>query len=60
MVGIWVCRDKDGVVDAASVAEYTDPAWLKELRVAGRNPELVLADNVTLGRPLPSDVIVCR
>ena len=60
MPAIWICRDENGVVDAAYVAEHTDPRILKELRDNGRTPELVVADTVTLGQPLPRDVAILQ
>lgn len=56
MTAIWIVRDDAGIVRAAYVARYTDPATLKELRENGRRVELVVAESVTLCAPLPSDI----
>jgi hypothetical protein len=53
MNAIWIYRNADGIVMAASVAEYTEPATLKQWRDDGQQPELVIAESVTLYRPLP-------
>lgn len=54
---IWIARDENGIVQAASVAEYTQPDTLKEWRKNGQTPEMVHAESVTLGRPLPYGVV---
>ena len=56
MVPIWIYRTEAGIVEAASVAEYTNPNTLKKWRKLGRTPELVIADSVTLGEKLPPGV----
>lgn len=60
MPAIWIVRTEDGVVDGASVAEWTDPQTLKKWRDEGRKPELIVAETVTLLRPLPAGIDIIQ
>jgi len=60
MPAIWISRNEAGIIEAASVAEYTDPSTLKEWRDEGRKPELVEAENVTLNRPLSANARIIQ
>lgn len=56
---IWVHKNDDGVVDAASVAEYTDAALLREWRRNGWTPEMYSFPDgtyCTVGAKLPSNI----
>jgi hypothetical protein len=58
----WVCRNKEGIIRAASVVEYTDPKMLEEWKADGRIPELVdtVGQPLTINGPLAGDARVLR
>lgn len=60
MIGIWVHRDGAGIVQGASVAEYTDAALLRQWRRFGFKVELIAADFVTVEAPLPAGATVIQ
>lgn len=53
MTVFWIIRNGEGIVRAASVAEFTSPETLKEWRDQGRLIELIEIDELPLNRPLP-------
>lgn len=60
MPAIWIHRDEHDVVVSASVAEYTDPATLREWKSFGWKIELVDAPSITIGSKLPPDTHIIR
>jgi hypothetical protein len=60
MPAIWIHRDEHGIVDAASVAEYTEPKVLREWKSLGGTIEMIEAPSVTVGQRLPPEARIVR
>lgn len=55
MAVIWIARDVNGMIEAASVVPFADRSVLRAWKAMGRLPELIEAASVTLGEKLPED-----
>ena len=58
----WVCTDKDGKVDAASLVEWTEWSLLVTWFGDGRSPKLIDfgESGIVIGRPLPESATILK